>query len=147
MRDFCGEIIMPLIEWNDVFTVNIAQMDEEHKKFIELINEFHKALSESKIQEKLTGLLDGLVNYAETHFASEERLLEKYNCAELEKQRQEHAVFMATMIELRKKYSMGHMVSAIDIMNFLKSWLIDHIMYEDKKYSDYIKQTANQEEK
>jgi len=137
---------MPLIEWNDVFMVNIAQMDEEHKKFIELINDFHKALSESRIQEKLTGLLDGLVKYAETHFSSEEKLLEQYKCEELEKQREEHAVFMATMVELRKKYSMGHMVSAIDIMNFLKSWLIDHIMYEDKKYSDYIKQISKQEE-
>ena len=138
---------MPLIEWTDVFTVNITEMDEEHKRFVELINEFHKALSESRIQEKLTGLLDGLVQYAETHFASEERLLEKYKCDELEKQRQEHAVFMATMIELRKQYSTGHMVSAIDIMNFLKSWLIDHIMYQDKKYSDYIKLISNQEEK
>lgn len=138
---------MPLIEWTDVFTVNIAEMDEEHKKFVELINEFHKALSESKIQEKLTSLLDGLVIYAETHFASEERLLERFKCEQLEKQKQEHAVFMATMIELRKQYAQGHMVSAIDIMNFLKSWLIDHIMYQDKKYSDYIKEITHQEEK
>jgi len=135
---------MPLIEWTDDLTVNIVEMDEEHKKFVELINKFHMALSESKIQEKLIGLLDELVRYAETRFASEEMLLEKYKCEEIENQRREHAVFMATMIELRKKYKMGEMVSSINIMNFLKSWLIDHIMYADKKCCDYIKQVSSQ---
>ncbi len=39
---------MPIIQWNQVFSVNIKQIDAQHMKLVELVNLLHDSMKEGK---------------------------------------------------------------------------------------------------
>ena len=42
---------MPLIEWNDLYSVNIEEMDQQHKQLLNIVNEFDEAVEAKKEEE------------------------------------------------------------------------------------------------
>jgi len=42
---------MSLIEWNDLYSVNIEEMDQQHKQLLNIVNEFDKAVEAKKEEE------------------------------------------------------------------------------------------------
>ena len=63
------------VNWDSGMSVGIAEIDEDHKRFIALVNEFNKSvenrLGVSEVQRILRDILDDAIE----HFANEERLL------------------------------------------------------------------------
>lgn len=130
---------MALIEWNDsVFSVHVKDMDEHHKMLVYLINKMHEAMMNSRVQECMDTIFGELMLYADMHFKKEEELMERYDYPEIERQRQEHEIFITTITEVSRSYMQGKMVSSREVIDYLKSWLIDHIMDLDKKYGEYL---------
>jgi len=56
-------------------SVNIQSIDEQHKKLVALVNNLNDAMSSGKGQLIMGKILDDLVAYTKTHFATEERLM------------------------------------------------------------------------
>ena len=63
---------MALIAWNDSYSVKVKQMDEQHKKLVEMINQLHDAMKVGQGKQVVGDVLNALVSYTKTHFASEE---------------------------------------------------------------------------
>ena len=68
---------MATITWSDNLSVNIKEIDTEHKKLINMINELHSAMGSGKGREAMERSLPGLVDYTKTHFAYEEKLFQQ----------------------------------------------------------------------
>jgi hemerythrin-like metal-binding protein len=130
---------MPLITWNDNFSVQNKEMDEQHKYLINLINEFHDLMSTGKGRTVISETLDRMISYSQTHFSTEEKLMEKYHYSELEEQRNSHNVYKQKVLEFQKRYNEGQMSLTVEIMNYLKEWWTKHILEMDKKYSSFLK--------
>ncbi len=131
---------MPLIEWNDSYSVNIKELDEQHKKWIEIINNLHKALVSNNPDdmEKITAQsLDAMLEYILMHLAYEERHMEKIGFPELKEHRKKHQelIFMIQgyNIELKR----GFLILNRELMDLLTDWLENHILNEDQKYAQY----------
>ncbi len=79
--------------------------------------------------------LQELVDYTKYHFTAGEKLMEraKYNGLALHKM--QHAKFVKKVDELNKKHKNGEKIISMEVMNFLKEWLINHILGSDHKYS------------
>ena len=74
--------------------VGITQIDEEHRRLFEMINETQKLLQEKHGSvASAKNLVKKLKEYAQVHFAHEEQYMEKTNDPELEMQKTEHAEF------------------------------------------------------
>lgn len=58
---------MPLIEWNDSFSVNVSEIDFQHKRPVSMINELNDAMAKGKGKDTIGNIIDGLVSYATTH--------------------------------------------------------------------------------
>ena len=67
-----------LIEWSEKLSTGINKIDNQHKHFIGLINSTN-ALVESKKKKELNAQIPELLNYARTHFSTEEEIFDKYN--------------------------------------------------------------------
>ena len=63
---------MPLIEWNDTYSVGIKIIDEQHKKFFSIINTLFDAMKEGKGDELVETVLKELQDYVIYHFQSED---------------------------------------------------------------------------
>jgi len=65
---------MPLMSWKDEYSVKVAEFDGHHKQLISMINSLDEAMRQGK--DVLEDILKKLVNYAGSHFAAEQKVMQ-----------------------------------------------------------------------
>ena len=131
---------MAAITWNEGLSVHVSEMDRQHQKLIQLINELNDAMGQGKGKEVIGQTLSGLINYTKLHFGEEEKLFDRFNYPEKETQKKMHQKFAEKVLEFKKQLETGNMTLSIPVMNFLSDWLKKHIQIEDKKYGPFFNQ-------
>lgn len=129
---------MALLTWGDQFKVNIAEIDNQHRKLFDMVNEMHDAMKAGKASEVTGKILVGLVDYTKMHFAVEEKYMSQYNYPEYSKHKAEHDALTKKATDLLAQHKEGKPVLSFDLMDFLKKWLTDHILITDKKYGPFL---------
>ena len=127
-----------LIRWDDSLSVNIALVDRQHRKLVELINQLFEALRAGKGKEALAPVLESLVDYTQRHFTDEERMMNSHGYPGLEEHREAHAHLIARVTEFQTKLAQGKETISSELFNFLKSWLLHHIKEKDKAYAPFL---------
>ncbi len=129
---------MAFFEWKDSMTVGHPMIDRDHKMLIQYINEMHTAMMAGKGKEAVGVILNKLVVYTKEHFGREEIVWRSGHYAGLEKHKKEHAGLLKTVGDFKLKYEKGAVVLSVELMNFLRDWLKNHILKEDKAAADAI---------
>jgi len=129
---------MPIITWNDSYSVNVAEIDRQHQKLTAMINDLNDAMSAGKGKDVLGDIISGLISYTRTHFKTEERYFDRYGYPEAEQHKEEHKKFVSTVQKFQNQFQDGQMMLTIDIMTFLSDWLLKHIQGSDQKYSQFF---------
>jgi len=130
---------MPLMPWNEKLSVGVAAIDNEHKKLVAFVNEIYDAMQAGKAQDVLAPVVDGLVAYTESHFRREEELLASIAYPSSAEHSREHAALARQVLELQAKVRTGvDGALLLEVLNVLKTWLINHIQGSDRKYIPYI---------
>jgi hemerythrin len=129
---------MALINWDVSFSVNVAEIDQQHKKLVEMVNELHNAMMQGKGRLLLGKIVDGLISYTATHFKTEEKYFETYGYPETYIHKQEHAAFVRKVTEFREGFKKRKLTLTIEVMDFLSDWIENHIKGTDKKYSRFF---------
>ena len=129
---------MALISWNENYSVKIKDIDDQHKKLIDMINELHDAMKSGRGKEVVGKTLSELVKYTEQHFSFEEKLFTQHNYPEGRTHSKTHQDLIDQLKEFISKYESGQNTLSIELMNFLRDWLTNHIMGTDKKYTSFL---------
>jgi hemerythrin len=129
---------MALIDWNDRLSVGVEEIDKQHKKLVDMINDLADAMKDGKGKDILGPILNGLVEYTVVHFKFEEDLFDKYGYEEKEAHKIEHEKFVDKISEFNESFKSGNSFITISLMNFLSDWLQNHIKVTDKKYSSFF---------
>jgi hemerythrin len=135
---------MPLMNWSNDFSVTVPEMDEQHKRLFAMINELHDARSKGQGQTVIKPLLQGLVQYTRTHFSAEEQLLQRAKYAEFAQHKALHEKLIKQVLDLKARSDAGQAGVTVELMNFLKTWLVSHIQGVDKKYGAVVMASAAQ---
>lgn len=131
---------MTLITWNDKFATGIQQIDDDHKRVMEIINRIDNALQGDHATRQVDSTtLEELAKYAEDHFALEERLMAAADFPGLEAHRQEHHRARTLLLGLRNQHIDGRVVRSSDALSFLSTWLSDHVLGTDMAYVEHLK--------
>jgi hemerythrin-like metal-binding protein len=83
-------------------------------------------------------ILDDLVAYAKTHFATEERLMTTHTYPGYLIHKKEHDNLTQQVVSLHQDFKEGKPVITVALMSFLKDWLGKHIKGTDQKYSPFM---------
>ncbi len=129
---------MPLFQWSDDYSVAVAKFDHQHKKLIDIINELHDAMKAGKGNQILGNIVAKLVDYTKTHFTEEEALMQQYKYPGLAIQKTQHDAFVKELQKIQKNLESSTVSVTLDVMNFLKSWLVNHIQKTDKSYASFF---------
>jgi hemerythrin len=129
---------MALIQWDSSFTVNVAEIDTQHQKLVAMINDLNNAMKQGKGKDILGKIIDELFNYAGSHFATEEKYFDKFGYPAAASHKLEHNNFVKKVSEFKNGFDRGQLALTIEVMNFLKDWLRDHIKGVDKKYGPFF---------
>ena len=129
---------MELIKWTKKYSVGITEIDNQHKGLVILINELFSLMSEGKAKAKMPEIFDHLTDYTKKHFFVEESMLIKYGYKEYDQHKEEHQKFIAQLVKLKLDLEKEEITISLKTLNFLKDWLLNHILISDKKYSTFI---------
>jgi hemerythrin len=129
---------MALMTWDESFSVGVADLDEQHKKLVGMLNSLNDAMMTGKSKDVLQGLLTELIGYTASHFGSEEKLFAKYEYLETSMHMYEHKKFVQKVLEFEKGFKEGKLMLSIEVRDFLRDWLVKHIMGTDKKYGPFL---------
>jgi hemerythrin-like metal-binding protein len=124
---------MELISWSDMLSTGVAGQDLQHKKLIDLINELNNAMLAGQSAEVTGKVLTELMNYTVFHFDYEEKLMAQYRYDDSIAHRAEHTRFVQTVSDFMRNYDSGSNDISVEILNFLRGWLTNHIMSSDKR--------------
>ncbi len=126
--------------------LGVPIIDKDHK-FIDTINKV--AIVKVAIVKKnnddpegVKEVLREMTNYALTHFKTEETYMIEFNYPQYQDHKDEHHDFAMKTIAYLDKVIKGDYQIANDILEDLKSWLVNHIQVTDRKYIDYFKRNS-----
>lgn len=129
---------MAAINWEDSFSVGIKSIDDQHKKLIEMINNFYSHVSKQPDINLIIELVDGMKKYTMTHFITEERYMKQYNYPDYEAHKKEHTDFVSKVNALEEKLKSRTIVVSFEVTSFLKDWIKKHIQNTDKQYTKFF---------
>jgi len=129
---------MVLFAWCDDYAMRIPSIDAQHRGLVDMLNSLHNGMLEGTGQEQLGPLLRGLIDYTGSHFEHEEQLFAQYQYPQAERHTQEHRELTQKVLEFKDKLESGQARITVELMIFLKDWLIHHILGSDKAYSKHL---------
>ena len=129
---------MPIIEWDNAFSVDVQKIDEQHKKFFSIINMLYDAIMQGKGEEVVGSVLKELQQYVIFHFKSEESWMKMYHYPDMNKHKLEHESAIQHINKLVLEYERGNKTVDIELLKFLSDWLQNHILQVDRNYIPYF---------
>ena len=129
---------MAVFEWSDKYSVHVAEIDRQHKKLIGLVGTLREAMREGKGKQALSTVLRDLIQYTQTHFAAEERILKDNGYPEYAEHKEKHDKMTQKVLDIQKQYQEGKVTISLDVMTFLENWVDKHILGTDMRYSSFL---------
>lgn len=130
---------MPLMTWTDKLSVGVGVLDDDHKKLVGMVNELYDAMQAGHGRESLGRILNALVQYTKVHFAREEKFFAQTGYPASVAHKHEHDALTKQVLDVQQKYNSGAAATlSLDVMHFLKNWLVNHIQGSDQKYRAHL---------
>ena len=136
--------------WKPEYSVGVKKIDDQHKRLIEIVNDFYTAFTENRNGEKIKEVLNLLIDYTHYHFTAEEQLMVEAKYPDLQEHKKLHNDFVKVVKSFIDDLNNGKSSVTYKLMNFLRNWITEHIKEEDKKYAKnmvlYIEQKKDLKE-
>ena len=130
---------MPFFELDVTLSVNISEIDEQHKNLIGMINVLHDSVNRNDRTKIVSEILIKLKDYFNVHFGTEEKYMDTYNYPDSLAHMSEHKTFIKEILDLESA-SDGSYTPYIPVLDFLKDWLSRHIKMTDMQLGIFLAQ-------
>jgi hemerythrin-like metal-binding protein len=129
--------------WNVNFETGVTEIDDQHRILVNALNEVNNQSAGNSSAEFLEKITRDLLSYALYHFETEEELMREYGYEEEEGQDaeahlQQHRSFSAQVVAVRDGLKAGNLISREELLGFLNSWLVNHILNTDRRLGAFI---------
>jgi len=127
------------VEWDPALDTGDALIDEQHRDIVALMNEV--SALESDDVAAILSVVDRLVVHVDTHFRTEEDLMVRtgYPSAAIEEHKREHRMLKDKARGASFAFRGAWNVTREPFVDFLRTWLLDHIENEDRKLVAHLR--------
>ncbi|MCK5097064.1 MAG: hemerythrin family protein [Desulfobacteraceae bacterium] len=129
---------MAKIIWTEKFSVQNDEIDEQHKKWIEIYNKAHERMMNYSKLEDTIGIgkdaLKDMIEYGKYHFSFEEKFMEEIRFSGIDEHKKIHEAFTKKLDLLALEMQNEVLVLNSEVIKVIENWLVDHILVEDQKY-------------
>ncbi|MFC1620160.1 bacteriohemerythrin [Candidatus Neomarinimicrobiota bacterium] len=131
-----------IFNWRNIYSVGIKAMDDQHKQLFTLTGNIHQAIDTGQEDIAIHEVLASLVQYTRTHFKDEERLMKKHGYRGLKAHRKEHERLLGEVDDFMKQLQSDSRQIGLEIINFLRDWIVNHILTDDRKYARFLNESG-----
>jgi hemerythrin len=124
------------MQWLPEYSVKVEEIDDQHKRFIVLINDLYDAIEIGSEDIVLGDIINQLVSYADYHFATEEKYFDEFCYDRAEEHKKLHDEFRKKVAFYASNYVGKEKAYALEISDFMKDWVVNHINVADKAFKD-----------
>lgn len=124
---------MPLMNWMDNYSIDIEELDNDHKKLVEVMNELYSAIHEGKANEIVEDIIIKLIHYTRSHFSEEENYMLESGYNDYLSHKEEHEKFLSRIEKYQMAFLNGEPMLSNLISAFLNDWFLHHVLVADKK--------------
>lgn len=129
---------MAFVTWDETLDVGVAVFNEDHRRLVGYINDLHGGIVSGIGISQMTYVLDGLIDYTKEHFRREEELMAAHDYPGLKGHRREHYELMKQVGDFKSRLNEGKASFSLELMSFLKDWLVNHIKGTDMNYRAFF---------
>lgn len=131
-------------EFTEEYLTGIELIDKEHETLFHIVdraNQLIKSLDASSGYDKIMEILEELRDYTKEHFSDEEEYMESIHYEGLGAQKRAHEAFIDKLENISLSEVEDNPEEYLqELLEFLLGWLINHILYVDKKIPNETKE-------
>lgn len=137
---------MSLIQWSPQLSLGVPLIDDQHKQLITIANVLIKAVGRDLNTRVINNVIRRLREYTVFHFSSEEELMEKVHYTYRGEHANEHLQLKQQVKEYQRGIYYKENPRPEEVKEFIKGWLLGHILESDRRLVDYIHEQEKKEE-
>lgn len=124
---------MSLIQWGVDFYTGLPEVDDQHRRLVALANRLSETPRSDP--EVLSQTFEELKAYVLEHFSTEEKsMVEAHIDPEhIRYHKNAHALFAAKVTAMWEAYRQGADDTFAEVLSFLKTWILQHILHTDRQ--------------
>ena len=120
--------------------LGIPEIDNQHRKLAHIVNKLNCAASHGCEYSKTDELIAELMLFTRHHFETEHRLMVEYKYPKIGSHDKEHDNLIE---EMRLMMADFHKGNDLLVLQKVKDWLSEHILYTDKPMAEFILKQRN----
>ncbi len=136
---------MHKIEWNNELSVGVQEIDDQHKELIRIANGLMNAVSKGADKRVVNNVITKLRAYTVFHFNSEEKLMLDHRFPKRGEHEAEHNRLKTEVKQFQRTLYKKHKLTPDMLLDFLKTWLLKHILSTDRELAKFIKDNDDKE--
>ena len=105
------------IRWSELFETGITEIDNQHKKLVEIINNLYESYSSNENFD-FNIIINDLIKYSEYHFTTEEKLFKNSKYPFTKEHLKIHSEFKEKVIEFQNTYKECSHKTFIEMLTF-----------------------------
>jgi len=114
----------------------IGVIDDQHEEILSLVTSLSE-VAQSGDREEIGASINHIVSHTLAHFEFEEELMEQAGYEFIKVHKRLHDHFIQRLAGYTQRFDAGEEV-AVELEQFLASWLRSHFSHEDKDYSPRV---------
>lgn len=122
------------IVWTPEMSVQIDEIDEQHKKLIDIANRLLEKIKADEANSIISSIISDLHDYTSYHFETEEKYFIECGYKDAAIHAQQHAIFISKIKSFQRKFEKNDLEISDKVLEYLRKWFVDHIIGSDKKY-------------
>ncbi len=131
---------MKIISWDDSLSVGVEEIDQDHRRLVELFNLLSEAVENRESADYIDALLVELISCTEWHFRHEERLMIRHGYDGMEDHKDEHIDLVDNVRDLQRRFYEAHQTLTTENISYLADWLTGHIVGVDMRMGYFLAQ-------
>jgi len=133
-------LLMAIINWKDCYATGIKTFDDEHRELVTQINALFEAIRNKETDKVLPEILAKLTKYTLSHFAHEEEVMTTHAYPDLKAHQKKHEELKKKVAKFTTQLEKGDPKLPLALFNFLREWLLQHIVEVDMNYVEYLRE-------
>lgn len=126
------------IHWEKELELDNPMIDTQHRILILLCRKLDIAIKTRETEKTILSVMQELKRFTEFHFVSEENLMREIGYPRVD----EHALIhtdLLRQLDMALSSKGRRKETPDDLLFFLNKWLANHVIHEDMKIAEYVK--------